>query len=100
MSLTSPDHTDTEEKFVDMAYHCVFNESKECDGCGRCNGEVVFYCDSCENEIYDGETCYEICGYIYCEDCINESEITAQRDHYLDDYADEKYEEMRDQELF
>ena len=30
----------------------------------------------------------------------NESEITAQRDHYLDDYADEKYEEMRDQELF
>ena len=31
---------------------------------------VAFRCDECQAEIYEGDDYYEICGYNFCEDCI------------------------------
>ena len=55
-----------------MAYRCVKNQSKECDGCMACHPEVTYtyYCPVCGDEVE--ETVYttidgEVIG---CENCV------------------------------
>ena len=35
--------------------------------------DILFYCDECSDEIYEGETYYEIYGGHFCERCIEEA---------------------------
>ena len=35
--------------------------------------DILYYCDECSDEIYDGETYYEIYGGHFCERCIEEA---------------------------
>lgn len=42
---------------------------------------VVYYCDGCGGEIYEGDTYCEIADGKYCENCVDDSRKTA----YVDD---------------
>lgn len=56
-----------------MAFPCVKNGSKECDGCGACQqGELFGYCESCSEPIYIGEDIYELDGITLHDDCLYE----------------------------
>lgn len=54
-----------------MAYRCIKNSSRECDGCMGCKPEKHYYCPVCGEEVI--ETAYvaadgEVVG---CESCIS-----------------------------
>ena len=51
-----------------MAYYCVKNLKKECDGCGACQ-EAAYKCFACGEPIHEGETYYDYGDRIYCERC-------------------------------
>lgn len=53
-----------------MAYRCIKNQHKECDGCGVCNEYEGYVCPECgevAEEIYISNTSNEIIG---CDNCI------------------------------
>ena len=52
-----------------MAYHCIKNSSRECDGCMACRPSPRYYCPICGKEVYETvfvENSGEIIG---CENC-------------------------------
>ena len=57
-----------------MAYLCIKNANKECDGCMECKGSEPYYCEVCGEEV--SERVYvSINGDIVgCENCIEEKE--------------------------
>lgn len=58
-----------------MAYLCILNPNKECDGCMECDkGDQHYYCSICGEEVT--ETVYistngDILG---CENCVEQKE--------------------------
>lgn len=40
---------------------------------------VVAHCESCEEEIFDGQDAYRIHDAVWCEDCITQAKFTATR---------------------
>jgi late competence protein required for DNA uptake (superfamily II DNA/RNA helicase) len=48
--------------------------------CPNFEDEPLLYCDRCERAIYADDTYYEI-GGIYCENCMENSKRTADRDN-------------------
>lgn len=51
-----------------------------CPACPNFEDEPLFYCNKCDSAIYADETYYEICGEIFCEDCVSSGKRTAGRD--------------------
>ena len=49
-------------------------------GCPNFEDKPLFFCDKCECEIFADETYYEICGNIFCEDCVIGGRRTSDRD--------------------
>lgn len=50
--------------------------------CPNFEDEPLFYCNKCDEPIYADEVYYEVCGEIFCEDCVYEGKRVAQRDDY------------------
>ena len=42
---------------------------------------VIHYCYLCDEPIYEGDGCYNICGERYCEKCIEESHEYAEGEY-------------------
>lgn len=51
-----------------------------CPACPNFEDEPLYYCNKCDCEIYADEPYYEICGEIFCEDCVSSGKRTAGRD--------------------
>ena len=45
---------------------------------GSSEPRVAFRCDECKAEIYEGDDYYEICGYCFCEECIEKCRKEAE----------------------
>ena len=58
-----------------MAYRCVKNTYKECDGCMACRSNKIYYCPCCGNEVY--ETVYVDMHYdvIGCDQCVHPMDL-------------------------
>jgi hypothetical protein len=57
-----------------MAYHCLFANNKECDGCGGCKSNKEYICPECGREaetVYVSNVNDEIIG---CDKCITEKD--------------------------
>jgi uncharacterized OB-fold protein len=52
-----------------MAYHCVKNNSKECDGCMDCSPYPHYYCPLCGEEVYETVFVNNDGDVIGCENC-------------------------------
>ena len=39
---------------------------------------IVFYCDECNAPVREGDDYYEICGYNFCEECIEKCRKEAE----------------------
>ena len=52
-----------------MAYHCIKNGRKECDGCMRCAPEKHYYCSVCGEEVYETVFVDNNGTVIGCENC-------------------------------
>ncbi len=46
---------------------------------------VVYHCDCCGEEIYEGEAYYDIADRIYCEGCVEGFRATAEVPEMEDD---------------
>lgn len=44
--------------------------------------KVVYECDECGENIYEGEMCYKLGGKIYCRECVEASAVEADRYEY------------------
>ncbi|MBQ2956264.1 MAG: hypothetical protein IJE08_07370 [Clostridia bacterium] len=54
-----------------MAFPCVLGYKAECDGCGACTEErIAGQCDECKEDIFEGETIYNLDGILLHEDCL------------------------------
>lgn len=53
-----------------MGYPCIYNYSKDCDACDRCEKQPVLNCDQCDKPIYKDEIYFEIDNEVYCEECL------------------------------
>ena len=64
-----------------MSLACV-TQSRECDGCMRCEPEpvIAYQCQGCKTEILDGDEYYDVAGVPYCADCV--SNRTAEAIEY------------------
>ena len=49
-------------------------------GCPNNDDEPLFYCNKCDEAIFPGAVYYEICGEIFCEDCVHDGRKSASRD--------------------
>lgn len=74
-----------------MAYRCVKNHFRECDGCMSCKGES-YYCPECgeavEHYVYvnnDGTI-------IGCDNCINKKDVWEVMEEYNDEEEEEYYD--------
>lgn len=48
------------------------NGAVGCTGCDSCRENVVVYtCSGCEEPIFDGQDCFNVCGDHYCDECVN-----------------------------
>ena len=52
-----------------MAFYCIKNHSKECDGCGGCNPETHYYCPICGEEVFETVFVDNDGDVIGCENC-------------------------------
>lgn len=60
----------------DMAYRQYENKLPE-------NGEVVYFCHNCNNEIFEGERCHGNGRYVFCHSCFIEfDECIAEREDF------------------
>lgn len=57
-----------------MAYACIRNSARECDGCGCCNPEpeIVGECAECKDLIYAYEERYDIEGELIHAECLTD----------------------------
>ena len=67
-------HKIVQKGVFNMALHCI--SGGECTGCMACRDEtkVMYRCDLCGEEIYEGYMYYEAGEEIYCEDCVKYKE--------------------------
>lgn len=67
-----------------MGYLCIYNSSKECDGCNDCHNHRQVVCPECGEELINGDELFfrefsdEIIGCTHC--------VYSQ---YAEDYIDE-----------
>jgi hypothetical protein len=52
-----------------MAYSCVKNHCKECDGCGDCENDTHYYRSVCNEEVYETVFVNNDGEVIGCENC-------------------------------
>lgn len=52
-----------------MAYYCIKNSTKECDGCMCCKPDVRYYCPVCDKEVYETVFVDKHGEIIGCENC-------------------------------
>lgn len=52
-----------------MAYHCVRNSSRECDGCMECRPDPHYFCPLCGEEVYETVFVNNDGDVIGCENC-------------------------------
>ena len=52
-----------------MAYSCVKNHNRECDGCMDCKPEIHYYCPICDAEVYETVFVNNDGDVIGCENC-------------------------------
>lgn len=57
-----------------MAYYCVKNHVRECDGCMDCRSGKSVYCPVCGEEIYEKAYVNRDNDIVGCENCICEKE--------------------------
>lgn len=57
-----------------MAYCCIKNPVKECNGCMTCQPEVHYYCPICSEEIYETVFVNNDGEIIGCENCVETKE--------------------------
>lgn len=46
------------------------------------SSSVVYHCEGCDADIFDGDDCWNINGDVYCEECIDGARMTAERNYY------------------
>ena len=52
---------------------------------------VMYNCDECGGEIYEGNEFYNLEGYNLCEDCFDKTQLEEKEEHRL--VAGEEYDE-------
>lgn len=56
----------------------------------------IYECYFCNTEIFEGDECFSIDNFIYCEDCINKHfKITAEKADISGDLADLEYHDTQ-----
>lgn len=58
----------------------VCRQNPCCPACPNFEGEPLMFCNKCDTGIFAGDSYYEICGSIFCEDCVHGGYRTADRD--------------------
>lgn len=48
--------------------------------CPNADEQPVLYCSVCNSPIYHDYDYFEVCGVIYCEDCIHDCRRTADKE--------------------
>jgi hypothetical protein len=48
--------------------------------CPNFEDEPLMFCNKCDTGIFAGDSYYEICGEIFCEDCVHGGYRTADRE--------------------
>ena len=51
-----------------------------CPACPNFEDKPLMFCNKCDTGIFAGDNYYEICGEIFCEDCVHGGYKTADRD--------------------
>lgn len=54
-----------------MAYRCVKNHFKECDGCMCCQEEKDYYCPQCGEKVFEDVYVSNEGEIVGCENCIS-----------------------------
>ena len=67
-----------------MAYHCIKNGGKECDGCMRCRPTKHYYCPICGEEVYETVFVDNDGTVIGCENCAEIKEPHEVLDYETD----------------
>ena len=65
---------------IDMCQECMRTPCHP--RCPNADIPVLYHCENCDCEIFEGDTIYKIDGAVYCEDCIYEFKTYAERGDY------------------
>lgn len=58
-----------------MAYMCVRNQSRECDGCMECKDDYKYYCPVCGEEVYADVYVNDEGTILGCENCVTVKDV-------------------------
>ena len=67
-----------------MAYMCVKNSSRECDGCMECKDDYKYFCPICNAEVYADVYVNKEGEILGCENCVIVKDVGDVIEHEAD----------------